>query len=726
MSNHNCLSCHNFTACKDPHKSVIFVCSRYKRTKQSSMQEADILSQALDLPFASFTPKKNLPKLSDPYELLGGFDVFETIKAVLNDKRIVSPDIKIPEGDFKEAPNFYTWCVSDEFLNQKPFVAQALIGTRLFSEYCPDCSDVEWVEHGWKVNDSLAKFVNKVALLEHGKCPHCQKTKRHFFKTGQLNPYYEIALSAGQRSGKSALVGMMGSYLTHRLIKLERPNEVYGVLKASVLQGTFVALTYAQAKDTLYDPFYGNLLDSPWFSAYHDMLDMVGNKHGEEVYKLKDTFVQYRHRNIAIYPAGPDKRVLRGRTRYMAGIDELGWFPNSAEAAKNIKMNANEVYIALERSLLTIRAAARDVIKRGFYNVPFAYFINISSPSSMRDKIMELVSKAQGSKRILGLNEPTWRMNPKVPKSALAEEFKKDPIAAMRDYGAQPPLTNSPFIASPEKIEAVFSKRKNSLKLTYKYLKARDKSNSELYAELADITRSGKRSCLALDAGYSGNSFAFAVGHLSPNGYPTISVVGEVMPQPGIRINHSKMYSELLTDIITHRNIVFACADRWNSLKVLADMEQEFGIVKQQYSLKYADMQLFKSYIEDKQVQLPLPTKPVKEILEYIHSDYPECFKKTPADHLVLQLLTVQDTGSAVIKGDELTDDIARAVMLCFRMLIDEANAELFSGPEEAVTQQYDVSTMIVSRNYSGGGSSKNSGGGGQASSIGILRQRGG
>ena len=463
--------------------------------------------------------------------------------------------------------------------------------------------------------------------------------------------------------------------------------------------------------------------------AYHEMLDSVQQRHGEdEVYKLKDTFVFYRHRRIQVYPAGPDKRILRGRTRFVTGIDELGWFPNTVDAAKNIKMNANEVYIALERSLLTVRAKATHVVKSGFYNVPFGYFINISSPSSVRDKIMELVRKAQGSKRMMGLCIPTWKMNPDVPKSALSEEFRNDPVAAMRDYGAEPPLTNSPFISSKEKVEACFSKKTPVVKLIYHSITSKDKSNTELYGELDSMPNNGKPSILALDAGYSGNAFAFAVGHKAPNGYPVISAVGEIMPQPGVRINHSLLYTHCLSVIPEFRHLVMVCADRWNSLKVLADMEQEFEIAKRQYSLKYADMQLFKSYVDDQQVLLPRPTRPVEEILKYDHSKYPECFKHLPCDHLVLQCLTVQDTGSAVLKGDQLNDDILRAVMLCHRMLVDEDNQELLNGPEEAVTNVVDITKMVVSRNYSGGGlggsGSAMSGNAQQGSSLGVVKTR--
>lgn len=724
----SCLRCANYSVCKDQRKSIIFTCDRFKVTKESLTREKEILESHFGSPFSTSTLDKTglvLSSTAPPVNDVGGVDAYELIKSVLKDKRIVSPDLKIPEGDFAEAPNFYTWCVSDKFLHQKPYVSQALIGTQLFSEWCPDCTDMLWMQANWKVDDRLGKFEKKVALLEYGKCPYCAKTKLDHFKSGKLNPYYELALSAGQRGGKSALVGMLTTYLTHRVLKLERPTEVYGVLNATVLQGTFVALTYAQAKDTLWEPYYGNILDSKWFQDYHAMLDTVQHKHGEEVYKLKDTFVQYRHRNFMCYPAGPDKRVLRGRTRAFCSIDELGWFPNDISSMKNIKMNATEVYIALERSLLTLRASAKDVIKRGFYNVPFGYFINISSPSSVRDKIMELVSKSQGSKRILGMCMPTWRMNPRVPRSALSEEFKKDPVAAMRDYGAQPPLTNSPFIAMVDKVAQCLSKNKNSLQLRYKYVRSADKLTSELYAELVSVKQSGKPSVLALDAGLSNNSFSFAIGHLTPSGYPVITVVGEVMPEPGVRINFSLMYSELLAKLVPTRNVVLCAADRWNSAKVLSDMEQEFGVVKRQYSLKYSDMQLFKSYLDDMQTQIPCPTKSIDEILKYDHSQYPQCFKHLPADHLVLQLLTVQDTGSQVLKGDALTDDIARAAFLCHRMLIDEANAELLTQSDAVQAPQTDATQMAVSRHYSGGGVRSNSGGGNAAgSSLGMLRQR--
>lgn len=1182
----NCLQCKKYIQCKDKAKSISYVCSMFSKDK--SEQFAKFLEQTTVMPFniGNRDFDSSMPVVVEGAHH-SDFNAYEMVENIINDKRIVSPDIKFPESDFPAAKNFLEWCISDRFLYQTPFIAQAVIATVVFTEWCPECSDNDYLDN-FKVNDSLTKFQKKICLLEHGVCPHCKKTKLQLFTKRLLKPYSELALAAGQRSGKSALLGMMSSYLTHRMLKLERPYEVYGLLKATVLQGTFVALTYAQAKDTLWDPYYGNLLDSPWFQQYHAALDEVQSRTGEEMYRLKDTFVYYRHRRIHVYPAGPDKRVLRGRcltgstmvntsegflhfnefipklgftksdisidshlgnvpvshvykdssktikvetkngftiegtpehpllvlqqnlnlewipledikegdwilsktgnntpifgksnlvskelasilgyltangngvyfssddstvvedlyevyfkltgkipthtpgvpgvrasnyylklgnkgegrsfkrefllpvgynpknskdkeiplsvrtspkeilheylesyfscdcgvngggssrnsapseievgsaskklatqlhvilfqvynilgrltrhvctdglnketgefnakrlywcititggdayrfiktfkrakvqkykdrfsnlapgygsdrrnipyirrfifesfeearivstsgqrlrrysmedgrttciaksekpsfindlrgedpelsysplpefllndvlekldiiksistdryntlkgildlnphfeqvttkrvltkkkyvydvtvpgshaftancltshnTRFLASVDELGWFPNDKSADKNIKMNANEVYIALERSLLTVRASAKRAIKRGFYNVPFGYFLNISSPSSVRDKIMELVRASQHSPKIYGLAKPTWEMNPTVTYEDLAEEFKKDYNAAMRDYGAQPPLTNNPFIGNEDYLVKCFNKP-NRLKLAVKYKKFPN-GTQEVYSSLLDVPGGSKPSVLTLDAGHANNSFAFAIGHKNNAGMTVISVVGEVMAQSDAKISFSLVYKHLLSELTLLKNIVLVGADRWNSLKILSDMGEEFGIETKVYSLKYTDFNNFKSDLENRKIGLPKPKKSVTDILKYDQSKYPYCFRDTPEEHLVVQMLTVQDTGSGVIKGEQLTDDIFRATVLADALLNNPDFAHLFIGGSDEVEEQVatvNISQMMVSKNYSGGGA--HSGSNASTNMVGVRATR--
>jgi hypothetical protein len=94
---------------------------------------------------------------------------------------------------------------------------------------------------------------------------------------------------------------------------------------------------------------------------------------------------------------------------------------------------------------------------------------------------------------------------------------------------------------------------------------------------------------------------------------------------------------------------------------------------------------------------------------------------------MTLQALTVQDTGSQVIKGDGLTDDILRAGMLAFRLLIDEEYEELFGQADAEVSAPMQLSQMVISKLYSGGGMSPTGGGGGSqggTNPMGIIRSR--
>ena len=700
----NCLGCDHYLQCKDPLKSVIFVCSRFKETHRSKADGIERLFNFADMDVGNYRPEHDEldgPAMAEP-DSNKSFDISKVIDDIVKSDTVVSSDIKINDRDFPQAPNFYHFCISDKYLNQKPYVEQAILGTRILAEYCPDCTDMEWFDHTHKVDDSLHMFEQKVALYDKGVCPHCKKGRAHFVKTGKQNFYYEGAISAGQRSGKSAWLGMVAAYITHLQIKLQKPNEVYGLMRSNILHGTFAALTYAQAKDTLWEPYYGHLTDSPWFAGYHQMLTEAGERYGEELLKLKDTFVMYRHRRLLVYPAGPDKRTLRGRTRFFASIDELGWFDNSAGSSK-VKMNANEVYIALERSLLTVRASAEKLIQQGFDLVPSGYFLNISSPSSVRDKIMELVRTSQGSKKIYGVIKPTWEMNPTVSRQALEEEFRKDPVAAMRDYGAQPPLTANPFISSQSAIEECFGEKGNPIRISHAQKKAKD-GHITRFAKIDKIRQSGKPSVMAIDAGYSNNSFACAVGHLKDHKYPVISLLVEVMPMPGIPLNYRKIYDEILLPIIDDRNVKLLAADRWNSLKILSDAEEDAGVLTKQYSLKYPDMQNFKSYILDGQIQFPKPEWDMTQILGYDQAKYPEVFKNKPVEHFALQLLTVQDTGSQVLKGDQLTDDLVRASMLTLSMLLNPEYSELWSQADAIVKPRVDISQSAIFRGASGGG----------------------
>ena len=152
------------------------------------------------------------PMTQDVYDNLG-FDERaeyeaenESAMKAFNDmlRKIFASDIARPQ-DFtvddsicERADNIYEFTTSPYFLNQRPFMAQALVMLQTFEDYCPRCSDTRLFTD-YKVDDPHEKILDDFVLLEQGRCPHCGATKTDFVNSGEFQFYNELAMMAGQR-----------------------------------------------------------------------------------------------------------------------------------------------------------------------------------------------------------------------------------------------------------------------------------------------------------------------------------------------------------------------------------------------------------------------------------------------------------------------------------------------------------------------------------------------
>lgn len=661
-------------------------------------------------------------KLADynPLDDGEGIDIVGMVDDAIHQDSLVAPDLKIDDSSCPEAPNVLQWLLDDQFLGcEAPYLEQALICIQLFAEHCPRCSDTEWMHiDNHEPQEGLGTLLEKVTMFEFGVCPECGAERSELIANDELNFYNELAVLAGQRSGKSIVTAMASTYITHRILKMQKPTEVFKVGKGQILHGTFVALTQGQAKDTLWEPFYGYLLESPWFKKYHSLLRFYEKKYRQDFFKLKDTFVLYRHRSLSVYPAGPDKRVLRGRTRIFGAIDEIGWFDNSKNSDK-VKINAEEVYVAMVRSLATVRSSEERLVAMGYNQAISAYMLNISSPSSIRDKICELVRQSLGSKKTFGVHAPTWKMNPNITRTTafLVEEFRKDPITAMRDYGAEPPLSANAFINNKQYIQDIFNPKLRN-PINYKLQIANIGKEKYRYGEVTKIKSSNHYSMMTMDAGYTNNSFALTVGSIDRDGLPVVDLVVEIIPLPGIPLHYTLIFEEIIRPIVEARNVRILLADRWNSIKILQDAEMDFStdtmdFIAKQYSLKYQDFWSLKTAIEQSLFVIPNLEKgyELDGVLKDTLEEYPRCFENRPACHLALQCLTVQDTGRTITKGEgDLTDDIWRAAALFYWGATQPEYSELLLEPMLKQTGKTKVALGAALMGSSGGGNLKSLG----------------
>lgn len=412
---------------------------------------------------------------------------------------------------------------------------------------------------------------------------------------------------------------------------------------------------------------------------FHTMLDDYGKRLGIEFYRKKDVYIKYMYKNLEFYPAGPSKRALRGRTRILTATDEIGWFPVGADNKDRERADADEVYTALDRSLLTMRREVRVLYKKGYSNFLPAIAVNISSPADQADKINRLVNENLESRTCLALRLPTWEITPMYSRheGEIAEAYRKDPIAAERDYGANPPLNSSRFITKENSIRCFTGL--NRVSTNTERVVVNDEYRR--YGTISSITpmQPCPATLMSIDAGYSNNSFSATVL------YPTqitrgesiettihVPVVVEIQPAPGEKLHYSRIYRHVLKPIMEAFNVRYFFADRWNSIAILDTAAGDFAnvqLVAKQYSVKYVDFQAVKSYLEEGKIVLPVLDMEESKIMTI--DSYPSYFQHAPIAHLLFQMMTVKDMGSTVVKGGVYTDDSFRALTLGVSRVLD-------------------------------------------------------
>lgn len=485
-------------------------------------------------------------------------------------------------------------------------------------------------------------------------------------------------------SGKSESAAFFSSYQLHRYLKFPKLSTLTQALQASTpLTATFVSLTFTKAVSLLWTPVYNKIQSSSWFKEYHSMLDYYGNKSGQELYRVKDLFIKYHHKGLHLYPSHPNGPVLRGDTRILSAVDELGLFPlpnardgDDSEDEQSARANADEAHKSLTNSLTTVQAVNQQLLKQGYTSAPTALMMGVSSPMSERDKVMRLLRESkteQGSKLILGIQLPTWEVNPYIDRDhpIISLAYERNTAKAERDFGANPPRVHSTYIDQKLVEDGIFIGAPNSHELVHQF-----DSVGEIYGTLRKLFTVTQPSLLTIDAGYSNNAFAIVAGHYDfIAGKTVITTLLECVPRDGRVINFNLLYKNAILPLAKELTAVALIGDRWNSLDLLHRVKDDCGLkpdgkpvtVSKQFSPRRKDFDMVYSMIRDKTLVLPrLDPQDKKLVLEQGVENYKVDLVNKPVAHLLLQLITVKDTNDRLPpeKGDGYTDDLFRAMVL--------------------------------------------------------------
>lgn len=709
----SCMRCSLWLTCTEPQKGPSFRCSNFRKLKeiegvrgfeflQTEPQSSPILmpkstkSSKQQGRLAQHGDNKKLKRLLRDVDKLGdeedAEDMLETpqgtnfiLKAMHDsyDPETNSVrDLKVDDRDLPRADNYWDFChrVNGKSI-KPPFARQLWIATHLFGEYCPRCTKPRWFQdvESIPVDMDPEDLSRKFTLLKSGVCPKCGATKSSMVLNHELPDYNQLVLCIGQRGGKSSFAGTLSSNVMHRLLKAPRLSTICrGIQDFTPLTFTFVGLTAGRAIRLLWNPFVEIINASDWYKEYFSLLDHYGKMHGKEYYKKNVLFFRFFHHNIDCYPMGPVKRSLRGDTRVLAAIDELGWFPLPKKSSDEDDpdedddarehANADEVFTSLDNSLMTVRTEVHSLYKKGINHIPTGLILNMSSPQSERDKIMRLLRESDEPEAMsLGVQLATWEISPLYEREhpVIVAAYRKNKVKAERDFGARPPSLHASLFPDHTLIPLFDPNVVSSHRIKVERLGGHDVEDetaivrTRASVELVKLPEEIPPGILSMDAGLSGNSFSLTAT------YPDKSVLKatallEVIPFKGTHIDFPAMYSGVIRPLIKALNIKVLVADRWNSITTLQMAKDEFPELRvYQISLTARDFSAFMASINDGQFELPGLENPVEEIKTVKNYRTLEGF---PSSHLYLQFMTARLERGTLEKGDGYTDDLLRAL----------------------------------------------------------------
>lgn len=627
-------------------------------------------------------------------------------------------DLRIDDRELPVAKNYSDWAFNVSGSNSRPWSRQLWALLHLFGEICPVCTKPNLYNDIFSIPKDMdgEDLSSRLVLLEYGVCPHCRSRKSDLIRQKKMPLRTEAVWVWGQRSGKSTTVVSGSSYHTHRFLKFPVMGTLTPAMDpATPLVASMVSLSFGKAFSVLWEPLKKHIANTPWYTELFRLLDYYGRQYGEELYNRRKEFLQFNHKNLVIRPTSPDWPSLRGDTRYEGIIDELGLFrlPDESEDATlndaddtgedtSKRANADEAHKSLENSLVTVRQAAEHLLlEKGVDFVPTGLLFGVSSPTSIRDKVMRLLAESRsdsGMHHMLGLQLPTWEVNPSIQRDSqvILNAFSRNAVKAERDFGANPPQTNNSYI-TVDTVTPLVQKFKNSHVLEYVY--GPDGSMWGRAIKRSNVPPTP--SILVLDAGLNNNSFAIHTMTLTPEGRIRTTCSCEVIPSRGRHINFNKMYSQAILPIAKANHSVFLAADQWQSLDTGHRFVEDCAYPKakfKRFSLRRKHFDAVRQSMEEHMFLLPFPEVALDSLFDAEIENYRKFFLGKPVAHLLHQFTTIRDVGPTATpeKGIGMTDDLARAWFLGAYLIQDIKVVQLLRDAQKTLKLDTGSGSSVV------------------------------
>lgn len=639
------------------------------------------------------------------------FDVRKLMKAAKDPLTGTLRDLKLDDRELPTAKNYWDWIFNVSGGKERPWARQMWVMLKFFNELCPRCNRPDMYSDILSIDKSMdsEELGKRMTILEFGVCPGCGARKSELVRNGDMNLYDELVLVWGQRSGKSTTAVGGSAYHLHRFLKFPMFGTLVPTMStATPLTAAFVSLTFGKASKVLWQPFRSLVASTPWYTELFRLLDFYKEQYGDELYFRRKEFLQFTHKNLIVAPTSPSWDVLRGDTRFQGVIDELGLFrlpdetdSDEEEEDSSKRANADEAHKSLDNSLLTVRTAAEQLLlEKGLDAVPTGILMGVSSPTSLRDKVMRLFAETKtdvGGSHMLGSQLPTWEVNPSITRKSrsILAAYAKNPAKAERDFGANP-VANASSYLSGATVAPLFLKYKST-----HVMQPILGPNRDMWARVKRMRPVESPTILVLDAGLVNNSFAITCFSLTPRGVKTETVC-ELMPVDGRRINFNQLYLNAIKPIADDNFSVIMAADQWQSLDTLSRFVADCKYSKaksKRFSLRRKHFDAVRLIMEDSGIMLPATEVDMQQYLDNPDDvdNYRTFFHAKPVAHLAHQFVTIRDVGAQACpeKGIGWTDDIARSWFLGAFLMQDAAVRKILADAQRYMPRQSSGSSTV-------------------------------
>lgn len=436
---------------------------------------------------------------------------------------------------------------------------------------------------------------------EDDVCPKCGGTKAEFIEDGLMKGYSSVHLIVGQRAGKTTTAAYIGCYLEHRLLctghRFGGLWKYFGMEPGDTFENTFLAASDVQSKGTIWAKYSGYRKNAPWFQRYVAWIkdqERAQPKFGMQPWQYHEGkgFIENEHPDIRMLTnsLNSNSNTQAGRGRIFAVADELARMQQTTSA-----LGAAEIYETLMASLRTVKSRVRQL------GLPtwIGTMGSITSPIRSDDVAMRLLKQAPSIPGMYAAKYATWEFNPYEPRSGFDEDFKRDPVRAARNFGAQPAGAEHPLLPDVAAWVSHSLDRKMKPSVTFEeYTRSSPKGNKYIAVRPQEIAmaQDDRPRFVAWDAGKNFDAFTGAGGYgeltFLPDGTERKTTrcewIMRVVPTHGVEV----WFDSVLDVTRALLNCVSSIArmefDHWQSTHII-QLVRELGIEAEETYTNHED-----------------------------------------------------------------------------------------------------------------------------------------